>query len=159
MVKKREIILVEAYTFEQDAGKAAILDWKALEYNAYQKIYTPVASAPTREALLDTLDLLFTGGSKEDKLKEKIRKIDPEVLARLIDKFESDAAVEQAEPKKLTLDHAILKVGDYENYGTSEVSIEASKETESEDVLPSTGSESGNALSSEGWVKPSKEEK
>lgn len=98
MSKKREIILVEAYSFEQDSRKEASLDWKALEYNAYQKIYTPVASATTREALLDTLDLLFTGGSKEDKLKEKIKKIDPEVLARLIDKFESEKATEELPP-------------------------------------------------------------
>ena len=98
MSKKREIILVEAYSFEQDSRKEASLDWKALEYNAYQKIYTPVASATTREALLDTLDLLFTGGSKEDKLKEKIKKIDPEVLARLIDKFESEKAAEELPP-------------------------------------------------------------
>ena len=90
----KKYIIAKTYTTYPTKPARVTVTWEALEYNQYKKAFTAVASAETESELLDELDRRFNGGSEEDKIKERIQNIDPELLKRVLEdiKREEEAA-------------------------------------------------------------------
>lgn len=91
MVTERRFILAETYIIKEGDLSTKLdpdIRWEALEYNPYKKVFVPASSASSREELIHRLDRDFNGGTKEDKIKQKIRDLDPDILKDYLSRLE-----------------------------------------------------------------------
>jgi hypothetical protein len=91
MIAERRFIIAETYIISEGDLSTKLdpdIRWEALEYNPYKKVFVPASSASSREELLSQLDRDFNGGTKEDKIRQKIRDLDPDVLKDYLDRLE-----------------------------------------------------------------------
>ena len=91
----KKYIVAKAYTTYPTNPVRVTVTWEALEYNQYKKAFTPVATGETEKDVLDELDRRFNGGSEEDKIKERIKKIDPDLLKRALEEIRREEAAKE----------------------------------------------------------------
>lgn len=129
MATERRFIIAETYIVSEGDLSSKLdpdIRWEALEYNPYKKVFVPASSASSRDELLSQLDRDFNGGTKEDKIRQKIRDLDPNILKDYLDRLEKlESAVNSPAKKEVSVEESPKTVE------VSDKETEPQKETKS----------------------------